>query len=157
MTFMRNKTRERVTRLLIAAFLKSDMSNSEIQELSDAISSNPEYLHDFSMLLKDVIDRLQQSGTKKFVSMQESPLALQDIALAAIQRRKLSKKDVLSIMAMVAPPMMRRISSKAIPMRHLLREFFSFVSPAQAQRFLSLIDSRAADDAYLQGIIRRSY
>lgn len=152
-------TKERLRRVLLAAVLKSDLSLNEMQHLADEMSASPDFVWEFSSLLRDVIDRLQKTGPRKQVSQKPDASSVLEAAYHAIQRRRLSKKEVLETMAKVSPGTEWR-SRFALPMREILAYFFSVASPSEAAQFLERFDvnpdfQELRQDAYLRGIDRK--
>ncbi len=160
---MKSRTRERVMRLLLSAFLNSDFSATELHELSRELLRGSDFLHDFSRMLGAVALRLQEGGGMKWAAMDDEPLSLEDLAYSEVQRLRLPKARVLSIMESINPKAMdwSKFLTKAgatdsnVPMRRLLNRFFTNASASEADQFMHAIGSKTTEDAYLRGIIRR--
>ncbi len=153
---MKSRNRERALRTLLTAFLKSELTVREIRDLSREMES-PSFLGEFRVLLQGVVEKLESRPAKQSAP-REIPLAFRDIQSSlyeAIQRRRISKKELLELMEKVYPEITRKGWSKDVPVRELVREFVTAVPLDKANDFLSLLDPRGGEDAYLQGIIRR--
>lgn len=156
---MRPGNKERLRRVLLAAVLKSDLSLNEMQDLADEMSASPDFVWEFSSLLRDIIDRLRTTGPRKQSSQKPDASTVLEAAYRAIQRRRLSKKEVLETMAKVSPGTEWR-SRFTLPVREILAYFFSVASPSELARFLERFDVNPdfqdlRQDAYLRGIDRK--
>jgi hypothetical protein len=151
---MRPRTRDRVQRILCAALLNSDLTEPELRQLVEELSSPNAYdfIINFGSLMRAVLGQLKNPQPKEF-PLPESGSKVEDTAYNWIQRRRLSKKEVLHIMTETVGSDFTVPNSER-PVRDLLRRFFQLVSAEDAQRFLARLQPRD-NDPYLQGIMER--
>ena len=157
---MRPGNRERLKRVLLAAVLKSDLTINEIQNLVDEMSRSPDFVWEFSSLLRDVVSRMQKTGPRKEVSQKVDPIPSLEVAYRAIQRNRYSKKEVLDMMEQASPGINEFVKGTKLPMRQILDRFLSIAPPSESGKFFSRFGINPDDqalpvDAYLVGINRK--
>lgn len=152
---MRPETRDTVMRLLLAALLNSRLSARELREFADEIIGNASIGFHFGKLIQDVVTRLDESGAVKRVERLKENVGDEDEAYATVQRRRLSKRGILDRMAAVVPPSNVNFSAEKMTVREILAKFFRAVTPEERKKFMALIESTDAGDAYLSGIVQR--
>lgn len=157
---MRANNKERLTRVILAAILTSDFTNNELQHLADEIAIDSDFPRDLSMLLKQIVDRLQNGGPRKQPSQTIDPDNYLDLINHVIQRRKLSRQQVLKLLDWVMPEVSLIAKSAKLTTQQAIEYFFTRASPAQQERFLSRLspDQDVRDvrgDPYVRGIDRK--
>jgi hypothetical protein len=119
-----SSNKERVVRLFLAALLESELSIVEIQELLTDISMSPLFPHSVTRLITGTIDCLPETGPKKQIANSNEQASIQDSLYSGIQRRRLSKAEVLHMMRSVLPEMeMPSELDRNTSMRQLLKDF----------------------------------
>jgi hypothetical protein len=150
---MRNATRERVVRILLAAFANSNLTIDELQEISDDLLGRPEFVLDLRSILQKVVHTLRDSSPKKRAFGNDDD-ATQQI-LSIVKRRKLSKEKVSSLLAMVSPDAKYIGRNKGDSVTAMVVNFMLVSSENEKHRFLELLSPTGDSDPYLRGIIGR--
>jgi hypothetical protein len=138
-------------RSFLAALLQSELSLEELRELSLEISSGT-FGADLSKLLDETIFALRSSGPYE---RKVAPEAIEDYVTAIIQKRRLSKKAVLDLMASTNSRKTFKEYALSGSMRELIERFFRTASNNEVTKFLNQLDAGETTEAYLRGIIRR--
>lgn len=154
---MNPKTRQRALRCFLGALLQSDLSPREMHEIAEAMKSGELGSHLGEMIL-DIIQYSEVEPQKEI----ETPSMEFDVrssiikaALDTVVKRRLSKKQVLQLMAIVSPEAasaQMRINSTV---RELIARFLKTASYADAMMFLNILEGEPTD-AYLKGISNRN-
>lgn len=148
---MDRKARQRVMRSFMAALLQSDLSLEELRQLSFDISEGF-FAEELSKLLEEAIFAVR--GVPPYES-KSAPETAENFANAIIQRRRLSKKAVLDLIANASLRKTPRGLNTADTLREILRKFFRTASPPEIAKFIDQLDSGETTEAYLRGISRR--
>jgi hypothetical protein len=148
---MDRKVRQRVMRSFIAALLQSELSLEELRELSFDVSSGA-FGSDLSKLLDETIFTLRGRGPYE---SKVAPETIEDSVIAIIQKRRLSKKAVLDLMASTNSRKAFKEPALTGSMRELVERFLRTASNNEVTKFLNLLDASETTEAYLRGIIRR--
>jgi len=152
---MTPKTRERAARVLLSSLLTSDLTASELRELSEEMLSSPDFLANLSILLRDLATRLSHGdGQRKHSDANGESRQLSELLYSEIQRRRLSKADVLALLSRVSPTMLGARSTD-LPLRRLLRDYLIRASQSEREQLVKLLSSEKSDDPYLRGILKR--
>jgi hypothetical protein len=152
---MRSKTRDKVKRTLVAALLSSGLSESELQQFGDELASSngSEFLFEFGNLLRTVIHQLRDQDQKPIMQPVKGK-NLEELAYQTIQRRRLSKREVLQVIGEVIGSDKSHGPDSDHSLRDILRDFFIHASVDQAQKLLSRLQPPDSD-AFLHGIMGR--
>lgn len=150
---MRQTTRERAMRVLLAAFVSSDLTIQELEELHKYVLNSPAFLADLSLALKDVVRRLRAQEPRKEIVGRYTAI---DQALASVKRRRLSKAALLEMMRAASPDADDSNLARRSSAREMISAYLAIASPIQRAMFLDMLGaSRAPEDAYLKGIVGR--
>jgi hypothetical protein len=150
---MRNATRERVVRILLAAFANSNLTIEELEEICDDILNRPEYALDLRSILQKVIHTLRDNTPQKHtVYVTDDPLHQ---ALTIIRRRKFAKTKIEKMMEAAAPGYRPIGRNRNLSVTQIIENFFESASEIQRTRFLDLLSPPRETDPYLRGIIGR--
>lgn len=153
---MRPRTRDKISRILLAALMRSGLTPGELRELhDDLVRRDAEFLADFGRLLGDVLHHFRELESKKSYKFWNQTSEHLKAAYTAIQRRRLSKRAVLDIMLDISSGIEGAKISPELPLKHLLQLFFESASQLEARRFVNTVRGETDGDAYLRGIIRR--
>lgn len=152
---MKPKTEEKAHRLLLAAFLRSDMTIPEMRDLTDELKKNPHFLVRFSDLLSEILDRLTRDRSTKISGTPYEPKDLVEAANYIINRRRMPKSEVILAMENAYPEFARQAFTRDMPMRSILVSFFEIAPVDAANRFMSSLSGSIRDDEYLRGITKR--
>lgn len=152
---MRTRTRDRVQRILCGALLNSDLSDAELRQVIDTLSGPDAYdfTLDFGKLMRTILGEVLKPHAKQSTSRVRESSDVEKTAYHWIQRRRLSKKEVLQIIHETIGSA-SAVSDSDRPIRDLLRSFFDIASAVDAQRFLARLQPRDSDP-YLEGILKR--
>jgi hypothetical protein len=154
---MNQRARHRAIRNIVGSILMSDLSKSEIYDIADELSFGG-LGGELGHLLRDASQIIGDFSTDPYSHDISSPPRLWEVAHDMIQRRKISKKTVLEVMASIAPKLFGKNMPPNITttgtMRQLLEWFFQTATPVQASRLVNFL-SDSAQDPYLKGIVRR--
>ena len=148
---MDRRVRQRVMRSFIAALLQSELTLEELRELSLEVSSGM-FGADLSKLLEETIFPLRGSGSHE---SKVAPEAIEEYVLAAIQKRRLSKKAVVDLIASTNSRKSFKELALSGSMRELVEKFLRTASSSDVGKFLNQLDTGGTTEAYLRGIIRR--
>jgi hypothetical protein len=148
---MDREVRLRVMRSFVATLLQSELSLEELRQLSFEMSSSM-FGADLSKLLDETIFALRSS--ESYVS-KAAPEPIEDYAIALIQKRRLSRKTVLDLIASASTRKAIKDQNPSSSTRELVERFFRTASSSEATKFLSRLDAGETTEAYLRGIIRR--
>jgi hypothetical protein len=149
---MRQRSQQRIMRVVLSALLKSDLTIEELQELSGDLNGGS-FTNDLHSLLNNIIYHFKiRSHESPFGTDRDAQLKR---AYAAVQRRRLSKPYVLDLMERASGEDFKMSSARKLSVQEILKEFFAIASTDQADNFMMLIDSPIASDPFLKGIANR--
>jgi hypothetical protein len=148
---MNPKIRQRAIRNFVAALLQSDLSLSEMHELSEDLihGSLGRELGEFML---DAMINIPDSPSQ--TSSFSSPRSAQDLAYDLIMRRRLPKKSVLQLITLASPGIKPKHFPPNGTLRELIDKFFVYATSNEVEKFLNILEGEPAD-AYMKGIARR--
>jgi hypothetical protein len=155
---MKPSRREQAIRSVIAALLASDLSSHEIQELLESISRS-DFLHlKVASLIDAAIDAIPDKTPRKqpFESTPFDPMVYR--IYSAVQRKRLSKQEVLEMMQTVISPTEGGALQleRATSLKKIIAHFADHASAQSVSELLKLIESPAESDPYLAGMTKRN-
>jgi|HubBroStandDraft_6_1064221.scaffolds.fasta_scaffold269217_2 hypothetical protein len=147
------RIRERAIRILLSALLDSSLTGPELSQIAQELSESPDLSWTLGELLRDVLSKLDVSGTRKPESRKRDTLDAR--AYSIISQRRLSKETVLGLMSTAAGKQQTHLPVASQTMKELLKQFFNTASFNEARKFMELVENSSKDDAYLRGITQR--
>jgi hypothetical protein len=148
---MNSRTRQRAFRALLGSLLQSELTISEIRNIAEECylgSFGP----DFGNFLRNAMDTLDDANNRPKTLDEEPPTKE---LLELVNRRRLSKKEVVQLMTLAAPKIKSNSFPPSFPMMELLERFVATATLGEIQSFLNILQGEPAD-AYLKGISRRN-
>lgn len=160
---MKQSTRERVIRAIVAGLMNSDLTTRELREATDELARNPSFSFDLTMSLNEFLERLSNNVYSKRIpsrlggrSSKSGPESMElNFLHNLIQRRRLSKKEIFEIMGSISPNF-KFSGPYTASVREILEEFFHIATRDEFTRFMQKLQGTSeTDDPYLRGIIRK--
>jgi hypothetical protein len=157
---MKDRTKERTIRLLLASILASDLTVPEIRELSFTFISGDPFLSDLGYTLARVIDSMEIDSysvlRKQSADSQVDDSDYFSQALNMIKKRRLPKQMILSTINEISPYVSLDSHNQDLSMKRILTEFFRTASKSDVNNFIHKItlDKPHMRDEYLKGIMR---
>ncbi len=149
--------KKRAIRLFVAALLESELSVDEMRELLREIAEAPGFADTVANMISYVIDHLPSGTPRKQPPNERENMSIGNLLYSAIQRRRLSKPELLRIMESISSEGETiKEARRNATVHQLISEFISRTSERDAERLLKVIDPVGSDDAYLRGITRRN-
>jgi hypothetical protein len=152
---MRARVREKIARAVVSALIGSELTARELREATDELCRYPFLNPKDAERLLDLIDGLIVDAPQKAFG-DEVGRSTQEIALHHIERRRLSKREVLDLMEKSFGKPIGELVSTDLTRNEMISRFFGIATSSSIQRFLALIAPTSKDDPYLQGIMKRS-
>ncbi len=150
---MRPKTQQRALRVILASLMGSDLSVSELRELANGLP-DPEFAERLSDLLEMALLHISYKESKEVSAghLEED----YDLILEAVQRRRLAKRDLISILRDVS---MSSLPSSVLDQnnttRQILERFLFGATPMEIMRLKNVLHVEGVRDRYLKGIVER--
>lgn len=151
---MQPRTRQNVVRILLGRLLDSDLSVSELRNVADVLTTEA-LMRDLSLALSETLSFIDEPNFSKQVNRRDID---EDTAYMLIQRRRLSKNEVLELIASVSPNRTNKepaYKNGKLPIRTIVRDFFRSASVDTVRMFMDRLQNQDSADPYLKGIIRR--
>ena len=153
---MKFTTRERAFRTVLSALLSSNLSVTELRELSDDLLDDREFLLQMCSALKEnsrILSRTDSQSDGPIGSPQEA--WLKDM-LSLAKKRRLAKRDLTAILSVIYPSIPTEYLQGARTVNEILR-YVSWSAPDQVRAELRtrLQPDAGSGDEYLTGIMRR--
>lgn len=152
---------DRATRILMSALLRSDLTTSELRELSFAFQMDSDYARRLGRLIDGVLEALEDRSSPKASPgprpAQELPRSsFLDEALSIVRRRRLPKKALANAVRRIAPQIGPPERLARMTAHSLLSDFFNQASDREATMFMQLLsgEGEIPMDAYLRGILK---
>lgn len=155
---MRPSTRQSVIRKLLSALLHSSLSARELREVADELISNSKFATDLSVLLGEIVAKLEDMAPQKSTANSASEFDQIESVLASFKRRKISKSELLKVISALEPNSARQYSSSKLNSIEIAKEFLSSATPEQRLRFSVMLSPRneaSLIDPYLLGILKK--
>jgi hypothetical protein len=140
----------------LASLLQSDISQQEMYELADELSSGS-FGRDLGDYLRNWI-HIGEVGRDKEFDRYDEKLRGRDsmlaVAVETISRRRMSKKMVTQIMALASNWVKPSQLQASGTTKEMVEKYLLTAPLAEANKFLSILEGEPAD-AYMKGIARR--
>lgn len=149
---MRASTRDRIQRLLCAALLNSELSEVDLRNFADeaAIGGGQDIMLQLSRNLLFIMGDWE-NRQKQFPAY-SSFSNYADVAYDYVQRRRMSKKELLELIHSITK--VRFDIPESASLREILRLFFNLASDVDTRKLMTRIQPRDGDP-FLQGIMDR--
>lgn len=153
---MTPRIRDQATRLILAALLNSSLTRKELERLFEEISYDPHFFDEVRQVTLAMLDTLEHRGSlaDPLVPTDSSNQALQSRLIQAVNKAKVTRNRLASMMTAVAPHFQARAVPKGDTKR-LIRAFLSVASLDECMRLEKLIVPSSEEDPYLKGILDR--
>jgi hypothetical protein len=155
---MKSRTRERAIRVLMSSLLRSNLTMGEMREISEALISGDSLAREVGLLLANIAEGVEEtpylSRSKRSPDDRQSIQDLISEAVAIVRKRRLSKKDVLSLIGAVDPKAKTNLQKRGGTISDMLNEFFRRAPQYTLLQFLELLRGPNPSDAYLRGILK---
>jgi hypothetical protein len=149
---MNIKDRQALLRRLLATVLESSLGPSEFEDLARDLEFGS-FSREFADLLRSVADPMKRHGYERVPNPR--PAGRLDRAIAAVQKKRMSKATLGDLFRKVSPSVARLpVKSKATA-RDMIKAFFGDISDDQKDLFLALVEGDEMADPYLAGILKR--
>jgi hypothetical protein len=159
---MNNSTRQKAKRSLVATLLLGNLSDKELREIAVALRHDPNFTAELGTLLDDVAEKLA-SGGKDAREGNKSPVSsrrpsMLDELMRLVRETHISQKELLDLVAQVAPDIAQAFVGKRLP-THVLLERVLRDNPALTDVIFGEIRKRVVGtgktDPYLELIEKR--
>jgi len=162
---MKPNTRKRLTRIIASALLAGEFTRAEAEEIASAFEFSDELLRDVGRIYRDIFRRTEVDGDAKAIPETTDPRRVRvsmlvDMAYEAVQRRRMSREELLHEMGRIDPHARYALGNAKLPVREILYLFFADAPTDQAMRLLdrlgpSSTTSSSVTDKYLDAIRNR--
>lgn len=154
---MRQSNPERAVRLMMASLLQSDLSPKQLRQVLDWLRDergHSGFLHALGNLVRLVEDSAGGDSRAAAATPLRDPWA--SAAWSAIQRRRLSKKELIEAAERVEPGIANILNERSQPVKAILEQIGELASDKSRKELLALLSRRSeGEDEYLKGIMER--
>ena len=155
---MKVNTREKLIRIIVSSILSSDLTNTEIYNISNSLVKNEGLLLDLREILQDIANKLDiyssTSAKSQYTSFHGNERFRK--AMNVIKRKRISKNKIRSYIELISPNDLILRKADSTPVRELLEEYFNKKSENTQLELLNLLETDGkGGDEYLKGIMDR--
>lgn len=155
---MKRESQERAIRVMLSSILASDLTLEEIRSISHAFLYDRGLARDFGAALQGVVSDIESRrpvGQLRIDHGFDTGDETVDRILSIAKRKRMPRRDILSMIGMVSPDQQTRLQPRDITIEQMLREFLSMASEGQRHELLQLFETgRRGGDEYLHGIMK---
>jgi hypothetical protein len=140
---MNSRTHQRLIRSFVAALLQSDLSASDLIEISNEIVQGS-----FDYELAEIIRKMAKNLQENYQLSHEDNVR---VAYDLLAKRRLSRSVILRLMKLASSQMAPSQLRTSGTVRDLLDKYFSLASHEEISKFMGILQGET-DDLYLKGI-----
>ncbi|WP_175869822.1 hypothetical protein [Burkholderia sp. BCC0397] len=153
---MKNEAnRQEIMRRMIGALLASGLSSRDLYLISENITRDQDFSYDLGRLLKDHLDIIGTTSPHKTSATAPKDPSWLISALEAVNRRGLSKKELISIIQKQTPLNASAATLNRLSAKEILLRAFENSSSAKISSLLNNLSEKIEPDMYLKGIEQR--
>jgi hypothetical protein len=157
---MKIKLKEKAIRLILSSFLQSNLTPTEIGEISEAFFFDKNFAQDIGTTLDQISNVLsnKMKDLHNNSNTGEFERELIDKAMQIIKRKRLSKKKMIAIIKEINLSLAKKLETRINNLKviELLSEFYNQADINQFTEFLNKLEGGSSSfDKYLNGIIDR--
>lgn len=144
---MKNSTRDKMARSLIASLLSSDMTQRELAEIAESFITQDRFIREIGFILQEINSRLSISKNghdpeADFVIPSENSLSSSELE-SLIKNAGMSHADILHIIEDISPELAFFLSRRRYSTSTLIEKLFTSASTKDRQRVLNALVERA--------------
>lgn len=149
------RTRNKVVRMLLASLLQSNLSESELLEVSESLAHDPEMMFQLGRFLRLYTEETRNREPEPEISPSTFSNPEFQALLLVIKRRRMAKRQLLSLIESISPHARPSERLADLPTGELLAWFYERATDAEKDRLSAYFHELKGPDPYLEGIMKR--